>query len=209
MPTTDPRLKRIEDANKRLTVSNEGLNTQNRKLITTNQKLNGQIADLRAQNKEVAERLRTKEKELTTKTLLRQNPFVNELIASEKAKFSSDIGKKNIEIKRLQDDLLKLKADYAHLDKIEPVQKDEFNRFLSSSIMDLQSELSSTDSDYEFIVRDLEVETNLLVESREVMVGRRKERKLVYILPTTKQLNDIDPGMMNRLKFSLSVVPKE
>ena len=151
----------------------------------------------------------SRERELSTKTLLKQNPFVSEIIAAEQAKFSSDLGKKNLEIKKLQDDLLKLKADYAHLDKIEPVQKDEFNKFLSSSIMDLQSELSSTDSDYEFIVRDLEVETNLLVESREVMVGRRKERKLVYILPTTKQLNDIDPGMMNKLTFSLSVVPKE
>ena len=104
---------------------------------------------------------------------------------------------------------MNLKKEYERLDAIEPVQKDEFNKFLASSILDLQSELSATDSDYEFIVRDLEIETSVLVETREVGTGRNKEKKPVFILPTTKQLNDIDPDMMNKLKFSLSVVPKE
>lgn len=182
-------------------VSLQKLAVENKKLALENKKLKSSVDTLKTENKTVKSRLTSKERELASKTGLKRNPHVIELLKEGKAKFTVEIEKKNTLIKNLQRDLLTLKGRYAHLDKIKPVEKAEFNRFLSNSIIDLQSELSSANGEYEFIVRDLEVEVNLLVESRAT--------KLVYILPTTTQLNEIEQDKMHKLKFSLSVAPKE
>lgn len=179
------------------------IEAENKKLLTLNQTLENE-------KKELFAKLKESEKLFSSKNTLKRHTLVQEIVEEERLKSSRQLEKQKLDISKLQTELLTLKERYAHLDTIQSLQKDEFNRFLSSSIIDLQSELSSTDDAYEFIVRDVEVEANLLVEQRKLKNAQGKlEQKMVYVLPTSQQLNDIDPKMFNRLKFSLAVVPKE
>lgn len=181
-----------------------------RKIEAENKKLVTQNRTLENEKKELSSKLKESEKIISNKNTLKRHTLVRELLEEERTKSVKQIDKYKLDLANLRKEMLTLKDRYAHLDTIQSLRKDEFNRFLSSSIIDLQSELSSTDDAYEFIVRDVEVEANLLVEQRKLKNEQGKlEQKMVYVLPTSQQLNDIDPKMFNRLKFSMSVVPKE
>lgn len=185
------------------------LESLNKTLSSENKKYKTQIEELQKKNKDSVLKLNAKEKELKNKTVLKNNPIVLDILRDEKNKSKLEINKKNLQIEELNKNIIELKTKYEYIDQIKPIQKDDFNRFLSSSIIDLQNELSSTDDEYEFFVKDLEVQTNLLVELRETGRGVNKKSNLVYILPTTTQLKDIEQDKMHRLKFSLTVVPKD
>ncbi|MHC3993232.1 hypothetical protein ACXWTF_00225 [Thiomicrolovo sp. ZZH C-3] len=206
MPTTPDRarLMKIEAANKKLTEENKKLakdlethKAATTRLSQTEKSLQSKVQTLQTQNSALSAELKQSLKENTTKTLLRKNPLVQEMINLEKGRLETEISKKNDEISALN---VKLDA-LLKVTKIKPLQKGEFNRFLSTSIQELQTELAAGSGEYEFVVRDLEIEANVMVELR----GNQP----VYVLPTTEQLNEVDPRMMNRLKYALSVVPKE
>lgn len=152
---------------------------------------------LQEQNRSLAVELQQQKKLSTTKSLLKQNPLVQEIITQEKSSLQKELAKKTSDL-----DLLgKRFEELQNAQRIKPLQKSEFNRFLSSSIQELQNELSAGEGEYEFVVRELEVEANVMVESRANIP--------VYVLPTTEQLKDVDPRLMSRLKYALSVIPKE
>lgn len=153
------------------------------------------------QNKDLNQRVKDLEKQLKNKNLLQENPIVQDLIKEENEKIQKELNKQIVINRELKQSMLNLKEKYRVLETIKPLEKTDFNKFLYSSITDLQEELSNNDDEYEFIVRDVEIEANVLTEIRN--------NKPVYILPTTKQITTTKPEMMTRLKYFLSIAPKD
>ncbi|TLP38431.1 hypothetical protein [Arcobacter arenosus] len=90
---------------------------------------------------------------------------------------------------------------FEELKRIKPLYQNDFNNFIASSVKALQNNLESDDdSDYEFMIRDVQIEALVSTENRN--------GKLSYVIPTSTQLKEIDGNKLQRLKYSLSVVPK-
>lgn len=108
----------------------------------------------------------------------------------EKNNLQKIIDKKELDLKKFEE-----------LKRIKPLYQNDFNDFIANSVKALQNNLESDDnSDYEFMIRDVQIEALVSTENRN--------GKLSYVIPTSTQLKEIDGNKLQKLKYSLSVVPK-
>ena len=136
-------------------------------------------------------------KKQNSEASLKKNPIVTRII-NEKIK-TSEVKIKNLENK------LKLKEkellQYKYLKDIKPMVQNDFNNFIANSVRALQENLSSnSNSDYDFMIRDVQIEALVSTEKRG--------GKMTFIIPTSTQLQNIDANRLQKLKYSLSMAPK-
>lgn len=136
-------------------------------------------------------------KKQNSEASLKKNPIVARII-NEKIK-TSEVKIKNLENKlKLKEKVL---LQYKYLKDIKPMVQKDFNNFIANSVRALQENLSSnSNSDYDFMIRDVQIEALVSTEKRA--------GKMAFIIPTSTQLQNIDANRLQKLKYSLSMVPK-
>ena len=155
-----------------------------------------EVKNLQKLNSNLSKKLRLIEKQ-NTESMLKKNPKVIKII-NDKMK-SKDIKIKNLE------DTLRLKEKelllYKDLKKIKPMLQTDFNNFIANSVRSLQENLSSDkNSDYDFMIRDVQIEALVSTEKRG--------NEMAFIIPTSTQLKDIDGNKLQKIKYSLSMAYK-
>ena len=130
-----------------------------------------------------------------TLTSLKQNVNVKKIIDSEKDKFTKILVSKDAKIAQMQNDLKAVAT--------KPIGKAEFNKFISDSVLELQQSFnkSQQDQDSEIIIRDVEIEASVITE----MQGN----KPVHVVPSRKDMLELGSNNFQKLKYMLSVLPKE
>lgn len=141
--------------------------------------------------KEMAELKR----ETTAATKLKQNSVVKSLLATEKKKFSKILSDKDAKIAKISKDLQVLET--------KPIGKAKFNQFMAESVLELQQSFQSAkqDQESEIIIRDVEIEASVITEM--------KAGKPVHIVPSRKDMQTLDSSNFQRIKYLLSIIPKE
>ena len=155
-----------------------------------------EVKNLQKLNSNLSKKLRLIEKQ-NTESMLKKNPKVIKII-NDKMK------SKDLKIKDLENTLnLKIKElkKYEDLKKIKPMLQTDFNNFIANSVRSLQENLSSDkNSDYDFMIRDVQIEALVSTEKRG--------NKMAFIIPTSTQLKDIDGNKLQKIKYSLSMAYK-
>lgn len=132
-----------------------------------------------------------------TESKLKNNPIVIKLVSTEKTKLTKVITAKDVRIGVLERDLLVLKT--------QPIQKAQFNQFISQSVLDLQASFSKAGNenkeDCEILIRDVEIEASVITEL--------KGGKPVYVIPSRQDMKELGSNNFQKIKYFLSLVPKE
>jgi len=146
------------------------------------------------------------QKETTQETRLKANPKVQNVIQKEveknnkafqleKAQLNKALTANQIKITEL---LEKLKATGT-----QPIQQKDFNRFLSNSIRDLQASFDDAkgDSKTDIIIRDVDIEATVITEM--------KNHQPVLVIPSREDMRELGSHNFQKVKYSLSVIPKD
>jgi hypothetical protein len=176
------------------------LNTENSKLSEQNATIQKQVQDLNDTTKKLQNENSRLSQLLTDDKYILEQPVVKKMVQENQKKFDSQMKQYQLDTDNMRKEIDLLKEKLS-LEKSTPLLKQEFNTFLKESITELQNDLADTEGNFTFIVREVEVEAALSTELRS--------GKMVYLLPTSDQLKEIDGTKLQRLTYKLSLIPKE
>jgi len=178
-------------------------NQKNKAVLEKNPVVKKMLADEIAPLKTQIQELQ-KDKQLETR--LKANPKVQNLIQKEveksnkkaleeKAKLDSNFKLTQAQLKELQE---KIKVNAT-----KPIAQKDFNRFLSDSIRDLQSSFEDevSNSNTDIIIRDIDIEATVITEM--------KNNKPVLVIPSREDMKTLGSNNFQKVKYSLSVIPKD
>lgn len=146
------------------------------------------------------------QKEAQQESRLKANPKVQQLIQKESEKKSKMAKAENI---KLNAEIAKNKGKINTLleqikaNKTQPIQPKDFNQFLSSSIRDLQDSFqeSTGNQTTDIIIRDVDIEATVITEM--------KNNQPVLVIPSREDMKELGSQNFQKVKYSLSVIPKD
>ncbi|VAW48847.1 hypothetical protein MNBD_GAMMA04-708 [hydrothermal vent metagenome] len=150
--------------------------------------------------------IRSLQATLNSESKLKSLPPVKRLIEKEKSKevktFQNKIAKLDQAL-ILKDSKINDLTNLININRTKPVDNKEFNRFISNSITELQKSFTQATSDAEtdILIRDVEIEARVMTEM--------KNNKPVFIIPSRIDMKELGGENFQKLKYSLSVVPKD
>ncbi len=155
-----------------------------------------QIAPLTKANQALTTENKSLKATLASPTKLKSLPAVKQLLEKETTPLQKNIEK----LLREREQLIK-KLEL--LGKVKRLPKQNFNKFIADSVRELQTSLRTSDpqAEDEFIIRDVEIEATVLTE--EV------NGTPTFSLPTREDLKELSGERMQKLKYSLIVVPRD
>lgn len=194
-PTAIDRIPIVDEKSEitRLTTENSKLSEQNVTIQKQVQTLNDSNLKLQTENSRLTQLL-------SDDTQLLEQPAVKKILQTTQKQFDTQMKQYQIDADKMRREIDLLKEKLS-LQDATPLLKQEFNSFLKESITELQKDLSDESGDYMFVVREVEVQAVLNTELRG--------GKMVYLLPTSDQLKDIDGNKLQRLTYKLSLISKE
>jgi len=177
-------------------VRNPRLSSTDRLLI---QDASKSISELEAQIKKL-------ESNLSSETKLKSLPQVKSLIEKEKSKEKKMYQTKLAKLDKtliLKDAKISELTNLVNLTRTKPVDNKEFNNFISQSITELQKSFTQATSGAEtdILIRDVEIEARVITEM--------KNNKPVFIIPSRVDMKELGSENFQKLKYSLSIVPKD
>lgn len=176
------------------------LNTENLKLAEQNATIQKQIQSLNDSNLKLQNENTRLTQLLSDDKQLLEHPAVKKIVQDNQKKIDIQMNQYQIDTDKLRKEIDLLKEKLS-LQDATPLLKQEFNSFLKESITELQNDLSDESGNYMFVVREVEVQAVLNTELRG--------GKMVYLLPTSDQLKEIDGNKLQRLTYKLSLISKE
>lgn len=157
------------------------------------------ISELEAQVKQL-------ESNLSSETKLKSLPQVKSLIEKEKSKEKKVYQTKLAKLDKtliLKDARISELTNLVNLTRTKPVNNKEFNNFISHSITELQTSFTqaTSGSEMDILIRDVEIEARVITEM--------KNNKPVFIIPSRVDMKELGSENFQKLKYSLSIVPKD
>ncbi len=157
------------------------------------------ISELEAQVKKL-------ESNLSSETKLKSLPQVKILIEKEKSKEKKVYQTKLAKLDKtliLKDARISELTNLVNLTRTKPVNNKEFNNFISHSITELQKSFTqaTSGSETDILIRDVEIEARVITEM--------KNNKPVFIIPSRVDMKELGSENFQKLKYSLSIVPKD
>lgn len=146
------------------------------------------------------------EQSFNNKIKLKQNPFVKDLLEKEKLR---EKAASKIQIRRINNTLLLKEKKIADLTaiinvtKTKAVNKQDFNKFIGNSVAELQTSFdqASSGSEIDILIRDVEIEASVITESQN--------NRPVFIIPSRVDMKELGSENFQKIKYSLSIVPKD
>ncbi|MCF6299435.1 MAG: hypothetical protein L3J01_06110, partial [Thiomicrorhabdus sp.] len=143
---------------------------------------------------------------LKSETKLRSLPQVKNLIEKEKSK---DVKTYQLKLDKLdkalilKDSKIRELTNLVNLTRTKPVNNKEFNNFISHSVTELQKSFTqaTAGSETDILIRDIEIEARVITEM--------KNNKPVFIIPSRVDMKELGSENFQKLKYSLSIVPKD
>ncbi|GKT11788.1 MAG: hypothetical protein ISEC1_P0758 [Thiomicrorhabdus sp.] len=186
----------INSAKLKTFAKNQRMSVTDKKLIQTAAK---NIDELEAKVAQL-------EQSFNNKIKLKQNPFVKDLLEKEKLK---EKAASKIQIRRINNTLLLKEKKIADLTaiinvtKTKAVNKQDFNKFIGNSVAELQTSFdqASSGSEIDILIRDVEIEASVITESQN--------NRPVFIIPSRVDMKELGSENFQKIKYSLSIVPKD
>ena len=189
------------------------LNTNKLKSLTRHQRLSvtekkviqtaaNDIAKLEAE----VQALKEFKNGFSTDAKLKAQPKVKLLIEKELIRERRTTVTKTEAFKRelkLKDTKLREYEAIINATKTKAVKNKDFNSFISNSVQELQASFdqSTSNSEIDILIRDVEIEASVMVETQN--------NKPVFIIPSRIDMKELGSENFQKLKYSLSIVPKD
>ncbi len=150
--------------------------------------------------------IRSLQATLNSENKLKSLPQVKRLIEKEKSKEAKAFQNKFEKLDKtlmLKEAKINELTNLININRTKPVDNKEFNSFISNSITELQKSFTqaTSDAETEILIRDVEIEARVMTEM--------KNNKPVFIIPSRIDMKELGGENFQKLKYSLSIVPKD